>query len=67
MSILGNDLVNTIQSDRRDYATRERLAHSARTARAQVETSTSFARRAFARWTRLSMPTWARLVLARAR
>jgi hypothetical protein len=67
MDILGNELANAILADRREHAARERRARSLRADRWQPETSTSRARRPLPRWTRPSMPSWARLMLARAR
>jgi hypothetical protein len=59
MSILGNNLADTIQSDRREHAARERVARSVRAERHQPETTTGRARRPLAQRVWLSMPNWA--------
>ena len=64
MTVLDNDLVNTIQAERRAQASSERVGNSLRPiARAQTKENTP--RRSAWGWVRSSAPTWARLVLAR--
>jgi hypothetical protein len=61
MTVLDNDLVNTIQAERRAQASSERAANSMRPRQARVNTL----RRSGWGSIRNSMPTWARLVFAR--
>ena len=65
MTLLDNDLVNTIQAERRAQAYSERAANAVRPTAARQATSTTPRRSARAWGFRNSMPTWARLVLAR--
>ena len=64
MTILDNDLVNTIQAERRAQASGERVGNSLR-ATALRQASGNTPRRSAWGWVRSSMPTWARLVFAR--
>jgi hypothetical protein len=64
MTVLDNDLVNTIQAERRAQASSERVANSMRpTAPSQARVNTL--PRSTWGWVRSSVPTLARLVLAR--
>jgi hypothetical protein len=64
MSILGNDVANSIQSDYRAHAAQERHARSMR-----IQPTTTFrnARPSLVQRLQLLRPNWARLLLVGAR
>jgi hypothetical protein len=64
MTVLDNDLVNTIQAERRAQASGERLGNSLRPTTPMQARGTTLRRSGWG-WIRNSMPTWARLVFAR--
>jgi len=64
MTVLDNDLVNTIQAERRAEANGERIGNSLR-ARPLRQAMGNTPRPSVWGWVRSSMPAWARLVFAR--